>query len=78
MGTKLRFLQSDNPRELEGQIEALPFKVEIKSVYAFGGKHWVAFTLLEKDSIVSTTFPSAEDRIPTAKKTPRKNRKKKT
>ena len=74
--TKLRFLQSNNPVELEGQIEALPFKVEIKSVYAMGGKHWVWFTLLDKDFLVKETFPSVEDKTPPVEKT-RKPRKKK-
>lgn len=74
MGTKLRFLQSANPKELEAQIEGLPFKVEIKSVYASGGKHWVAFTMLEKDTLVTDVFPSKDDEIPK----PQKKSKRKT
>lgn len=75
-GTKLRYFQSSNTKEIEGFVESLPFKIEIKSAYAFGGKHYIAFTMLEKDTLVSDVFPDDADKVPPVQKT-RKTRKKK-
>lgn len=76
MGTKARHLSSLNLTELEGQIEALPFKVEIKTWNFIGGKWYCHFNMLEKDFLVKDVFPSEDEKIPPAKKT-RKTRKKK-
>ncbi len=76
LGTKIRHIVAISKKEAEGQIEALPFKVEIKAINHVGGKWYYDFTLLEKDSFVMDSFPAAEDKIPPAKKT-RKTRKKK-
>jgi len=71
-GTKLRHLTASNPIELEGLIEALQFKVEIKNVIYVGGKWYCWFTLLEKDTLVRDVFPGNEDKTPQATKTRRK------
>jgi len=76
MGTKVRFLQSANPNELQGLIEALPFKVEIKSIQFVGGKWYCWFTLLQNDSFVMDAYPSNEDKIPPAKKSQKTKKKK--
>jgi len=76
MGTKLRFLNSDNPKELEGLIEALPFKVEIKSIYHSGGKHFVWFTVQDNQSTNSIPDYVPEPKVSKTKKKTKTKKKK--
>lgn len=78
MGTKVRHFSSNNPKEIEAFIEGLNFLVEIKSVYSMGGRHFIWFTMFNKDQLQSDVFPSPEEKVPPAKKTKKTiNRKKK-
>lgn len=74
MGTKLKFLVADDPTTLEGLIEGLPFKVEVKSVYHHGGKIFCWFTMLDQNYL---TKPHVEMTAP-KKKTTRKKKTKKS
>jgi hypothetical protein len=40
--TRLRYIRSKNPSDLEQAIERLPFKIEIKSIL-FDGKKWTVW-----------------------------------
>lgn len=78
MGTKLRHFSSPDPAAIEAFIEGLSFKVEIKYGYAFGGKHYVWFAMLDSSYLPKTELLSPEEVIPPAKKTKKtKVRKKK-
>ena len=50
-GTKLRHLNHSNINELENMIEALPNKVEIKSVNYVGSNWYCHFTILDYDFV---------------------------
>ena len=52
-GTNLKFLVAENANNMEGLIEALPFKVEIKSIYVSGGKVFCWFTLFDNQTLTS-------------------------
>jgi hypothetical protein len=77
LGTKIRHIVAINKKDAEAQIEGLPFKVEIKAINYVGGKWYYDFTLLEKDSIVMDSYPSAEQKPPPAKRTKKTRTQKK-
>ena len=82
-GTKLRFLMDNDPHKLEAQIEGLPFKVEIKSIYMVGQKHIVWFTLLDQNNMRPVTMEPEKvtakpEATPVLKKSKKKTVKNKT
>jgi|DEB0MinimDraft_6_1074348.scaffolds.fasta_scaffold03835_6 hypothetical protein len=77
MGTKLRNISGFSLDEVERQIEALPFKVEIKGINTFGSKWYVSFTLADGDYHASTVFPQKEESKPIKKTKKTKTTKRK-
>ena len=75
-GTKLRNISGFSLDEVERQIEALPFKVEIKGINAFGSKWYVSFTLAEGDFHASTMFPKKDQTEKPVKKTKKTTKRK--
>jgi hypothetical protein len=58
--TKLRYLVAENPNELEGLVQALGFKVEVKSVNWVGGKWFCWFTVMQTDELQRKLLPESE------------------
>ena len=49
MGTRLRYLNGTNLRELQEIIEALPHKIEIKAINNVSGQWYIHFCLNDFD-----------------------------
>lgn len=77
MGTKLRHFSSVNPREVEAFIEGLSFKVEVKYGYELGGRHYVWFTMMDKELLPNSELPSPEEKVPPVKTSRRTRTRKK-
>lgn len=52
--TRLRYASSSSPEELEGIVNSLPFKVELKSIQ-WDGKKWVCWFVLP-DNVSHETY----------------------
>jgi hypothetical protein len=60
--TRLRYVSSPSAEGLELAINALPFKVEIKSIAPQGDRWWLWFVL--PDNITHDAFQQVAEQLP--------------